>query len=55
MNNTQNITQTNELPEVKVKTTKSIREKGSVIPNRFSVRGMRKHPGIITNRTPRVG
>ncbi len=36
------------------KTAVSARRKTALIPTRFSVRGLRKHPGVIASRNPTV-
>lgn len=45
------------LPEVKIAKLDKVKTNTSknIVPNRFSVRGMRRHGGIITSRNPRVG
>ncbi len=37
-----------------VNVTEVFKPKSTVLPDRFSVRGMRRHPGVITSRNPRV-
>ncbi|MGV3762662.1 MAG: hypothetical protein ACO1NT_09300 [Parapedobacter sp.] len=45
---------TQEKQPIVVKTTSSTAKRRAFSPSRFSVKGLRKHPGIQTSRNPMV-